>query len=188
MIRETIVTTRHADGETHIAPMGIHIDGARPILMPFKPSQTLENLLRERCAVINYTDDVRIFAGCLSGKHDWPLAPASRIRGKRLADTLAHAEVRVVTIHDDPVRPRLTCEVVHEETHAPFRGFNRAQASVIELAILVSRLHMLPRDKIEREMEYLRIAVDKTAGEEEAAAWERLVARVREFARKQGIG
>ena len=188
MIRETIITTRHADGETHIAPMGVHIDGEKLVLMPFKPSQTLENLLRERHAVINYTDDVRIFAGCLSGKRDWPLTPASHIGGKRLTDTLAHAEVRVVTIHDDPVRPRLTCEIVHQETHAPFLGFNRAQASIIELAILVSRLHLLPWDKIEREMEYLRVAVDKTAGEEETTAWNWLAARVSEFAREQGIG
>ena len=40
-------------------------------------------------------------------------------------------------------------------TIAPFRGFNRAQAAVVEAAILVSRLHMLPPDKIEREIGYL---------------------------------
>ena len=34
--------------------------------------------------------------------------------------------------------------------HGPFRGFNRAQAAVVEAAILVSRLHMLPREKVER--------------------------------------
>lgn len=187
MIRETIITTRHADGTTHIAPMGIHIDGESPVLMPFKPSQTLENLLRERHAVINFTDDVRIFAGCLGGKRDWPLLPASRIDGNRLANTLAHAEVRVATVQDDPVRPRLVCEIIHEETHAPFRGFNRAQASIVELAILVSRLHLLPWEKIEREMAYLRIAVDKTAGEEETVAWDWLAVRVRDFRREQGI-
>ena len=48
--------------------------------------------------------------------------------------------------------------------HAPFRGFNRAQAACVEAPILVSRLPMLPRGKIDREMAYLEIAIGKTAG------------------------
>ena len=58
-----------------------------------------------------------------------------------------------------------------EVAHAPFPGFNRAQAAVIEGAVLVSRLGMLPRDKVEREMAYLQIAIDKTAGAAELEAW-----------------
>ena len=53
----------------------------------------------------------------------------------------------------------------------PFLGLNRAQAAVLEAAILVSRLHMLPRAKVERELGYLAIAIDKTAGEAEREAW-----------------
>ena len=34
--------------------------------------------------------------------------------------------------------------VVHLAQHTPFPGFNRAQAAVIEAAILARRLHMLP--------------------------------------------
>ena len=60
---------------------------------------------------------------------------------------------------------------VRDETHAAFPGFNRAQAAVIEGAVLVSRLHMLAREKIDAEVEYLRIAIDKTAGESEREAW-----------------
>jgi hypothetical protein len=56
--------------------------------------------------------------------------------------------------------------------HAPFRGFNRAQAAVIEGAVLVSRLHLLPAEKIDTEMQYLQIAIDKTAGPDELQAWE----------------
>ena len=64
------------------------------------------------------------------------------------------------------------------ETHAPFTGFNRAKAAVLELAILVSRLGMLPREKIEAEIAYLTIAIEKTAGEEEREAWGWLMQRV----------
>ena len=37
--------------------------------------------------------------------------------------------------------------------------------------MLVSRLHMLATDKIDTEMAYLQIAIDKTAGPEEREAW-----------------
>ncbi len=37
--------------------------------------------------------------------------------------------------------------------------------------MLVSRLHMLPPDKVDSEMAYLQIAIDKTAGPEEREAW-----------------
>ena len=38
---------------------------------------------------------------------------------------------------------------------------------MIEPAILVSRLDMLPRGKIDREIAYLAIAIEKTAGPRE---------------------
>jgi hypothetical protein len=69
---------------------------------------------------------------------------------------------------------------VHRVSHAPFEGFNRAKAAVIEAAILASRLDFLPREKIEREIEYLRIAVEKTAGAAEQEAWGWLMDKIRE--------
>ncbi len=188
MIRETVVTTRDADGGDHLAPLGIHPHGGDTfILAPFKPSATLDNLLRERCAVINYSDDVRVFAGCLSGRRDWPLTAAARVNARRLSGALAHVEVKVTQVQDDELRPRLTCAVVHQETHAPFKGFNRAQAAIIELAILVSRLHLLPWEKIEREIAYLQIAVDKTAGANEKTAWGWLLDRIEAFKLENNI-
>jgi len=185
MIRETVVTTRGEDGHIHIAPMGIREAGEYLSLAPFRPSQSLDNMLRDHCAVINYTDDVRIIAGCLTGRWQWPLCPANRIEGARLKDTLAHSEVLVERVENDELRPRLLCRPVHEEQHAPFRGFNRAQAAVLEAAILVSRLHMLPWQKIQSEIEYLTIAVGKTAGPHEQQAWEWLMQAVTEYREKQ---
>ena len=37
---------------------------------------------------------------------------------------------------------------------------------------------MLPREKIEQEIEYLSIAIKKTAGENERIAWEWLIEKV----------
>jgi hypothetical protein len=171
MIRETVVTTISADGRPHIAPLGLIAAGEDWIAAPFHPSTTLDNLRAVPQLVANYTDDVRIIAGCLTGRRGWPLVPADRVRPPRLVGALAHAELEVADVAEDEQRPRFRCRVVHRAMHAPFAGFNRAQAAVLEAAILVSRLHMLPREKIEREIAYLSIAVEKTAGPAEREAW-----------------
>jgi hypothetical protein len=51
---------------------------------------------------------------------------------------------------------------------------------VIEAAILVSRLGMLPEDKIRDELRYLQIGIDKTAGERELEAWGWLMDRIKQ--------
>lgn len=183
MIREIIITSWNKSGQTHIAPMGIHEHGQQFLVMPFKPSTTLDNIIETGFAVMNYTDDVRVFAGCLTGRRDWALCETEQIEGKRLAQALAHSELKLVQHEEDHQRPRLYCEVVHEASHKPFKGFNRAQFSVLEAAILVSRLPMLPWQKIETEIEYLRIGFDKTAGERELEAWDWLMRRIDEFRR-----
>jgi len=179
MIRETIVTTVSAAGAVHIAPLGIIADGEGWIIAPFRPSVTIDNLRAIPFAVANYTDDVRIFAGCLTGRKDWPTVGSGEVPVPRLGAALAHAELAVVRVTEDARRPRFHCHVVREASHAAFRGFNRAQAAVVEAAILVSRLHLLPRDKIEAEMAFLATAVSKTAGPIEEQAWHWLVERVR---------
>ncbi|MCK5829377.1 MAG: DUF447 family protein [Methylococcales bacterium] len=171
MIQEVIVTTQNAQGMTHIAPMGIHLVGDEFIILPFRPSTTLSNILESATAVLNYTDDVRIFAGCLSGRRDWPLSETEKVQGHFLSSALAHRELKLVRIESDETRPKLYCKAVHTVNHAPFTGFNRAQNSVLEAAILVSRLKILPLEKINREIEYLSIGLNKTSGEREREAW-----------------
>ncbi|MES9991306.1 MAG: DUF447 domain-containing protein [Candidatus Thiodiazotropha sp.] len=181
MIHEVIVTCRSNQGENQIAPMGVSWQGGEVVIAPFRPSRTLQNILAGECAVINYCDDVRVFAGCLTGRYDWPLVEAEQVAAPRLADALAHCEVRLLRVEEDPLRPRLICKPVHEANHRCFQGFNRAQSAVLELAILVSRLQRLPAQKIESEIAYLTIAIEKTAGEREREAWAWLMARVDDF-------
>ncbi len=178
MIRETIVITADRDGRPHIAPLGLIADGDDWIIAPFRPSTTLDNLQAVPFATANYTDDVRIFAGCLTGRRDWPTVASDVVPIPRLADALAHAELTVTGVTEDPQRPRFRCRVVQLTSHAPFLGFNRAQSAVIEAAILVSRLHLLPRERIERELAYLETAIDKTAGLQEREAWKWLIDKV----------
>jgi hypothetical protein len=171
LIRESIVTTVNARGEPHIAPLGLIAEGEGWILAPFHPSTTLDNLRQAPFAVANFTDDVRVFAGCLTGRRDWPLTPAEVVAAPRLASTLSHLELVVIEAREDQFRPRFVCRVAHRASHAPFEGFNRAQAAVIEGAVMVSRLHMLPRAEVEAELARLDIVVGKTAGPAEVEAW-----------------
>jgi hypothetical protein len=179
MIRETIVTTVDAEGRAHIAPLGLIAEGDTWIIAPFHPSTTLDNLRAVPFAVANYTDDVRIFAGCLTGRRDWPLTKMTDCPVPRLAAALTHAEFAVDHVDEHERRPRFICRVMRQVQHAPFEGLNRAKAAVLELAVLASRLDFLPREKIETEMAYLKIAIDKTAGPDEDEAWGWLVEKVK---------
>jgi hypothetical protein len=184
MIRECIVTTRSGAGVLQIAPLGLIEEGEHLVIAPFRPSLTLDNLRESPFAVANYTDDVLVFAGCLTGRREWPTKSATKVPGAALEQALAHAELQVVAVVEDEQRPRFRCAVIHEENHRPFHGFNRAQAAVVEAAILVSRLHMRPAEKIEREIGYLQIAIDKTAGPRERQAWDWLMERIAEHKAK----
>ncbi len=177
-IRETIVTTVNAKGRVHIAPLGIIAQDDGWVIAPFRPSTTLENLTAVPFAIANYTDDMRIFAGCLTGRREWPLVAVQDCPVPRLEAALSHSVLQVVSVTQDENRPRYFCRIAAEATHAPFTGMNRAKAAVLELAILVSRLHMLPKQKVDSEIAYLSIAIEKTAGAEERQAWDWLMERV----------
>ena len=178
-IAETIVTTTGADGKHHVAPLGLIQDGAHWIIGPFKPSRTLDNLRGNPFATASHTDDVRVFAGCVTGRKDWATAPASKIKGAaRLADCVSHWELKVERVIEDELRPRFVCALVYAESHKPWGGLNRAQAAVLELAVLTMRLKMLPLEKVENELKYLEIAISKTAGPREEEAWSWLMEKI----------
>ncbi|MBX5472117.1 MAG: DUF447 family protein [Acetobacteraceae bacterium] len=174
-VREVILTTLSRKNEPHLAPIGLIAAGEDWIIAPFYPSQTLANLREVPEAVANYVDDVRIFAGCLTNRRDWPLFQATQVRPPRLAAALAHAELAVVSVEENPTRPRFHCRIVAEAMHRPFQGFNRAKAAVIEAAILLSRRHILPRAEIAQAIAHWRPLIEKTAGPEEQTAWDWLM-------------
>ena len=171
VIYETVITTVSSTGVPHVAPMGVRYQGERVVLMPFKPSTTHDNIVATGHAVLNLLTDTRVFAGAVTGRKTWPLLATEKIAGLRLECALSHVELSLAERRDDAQRPVLHMARVHAVVHAPFIGFNRAQAAVIEGAVLVSRLHMLPPEKVDIEMSYLQIAIDKTAGPPEQEAW-----------------
>ena len=181
-ITEALVGTLAADGTTHLAPLGFRRQREHVVLAPFHPSRTLDNLRERGVASISHVCDVRVFAGCLTGRRDWPLLCCERVACARLADAVTHQELRVLRIDEsDPQRPRFVCRELLLRAHGPWPGYNRAQAAVLEACILVSRLQLLPVDRIRAGMEQLAVAVDKTAGPREREAWQWLLQRVQEF-------
>ena len=185
-IVETIVTTSNAEGLVHIAPLGLIQEGEHWVIAPFKPSRTLDNLRANPNFAASHTDDVRVFAGCVTGRKVWPMVTTTKIAGGRLADCVSHWELKIDQIVEDEVRPRFLAKIVHIETHKPWQGYNRAEAAVLELAVLTTRLHMLPPDKIDNELKYLEIAISKTAGPREHEAWGWLMEKVEAWRKSPG--
>ncbi len=170
MIIETIVTTRAADGVINCAPMGVEWGDATIVLKPFLETATFRNLADTGSAVINLTDDVRVFAKAAISNPEYPTVPATTVDGVVLADCCSWREVKVQSIDRTPPRSRVDTIVVHRGAHREFIGFNRACHAVLEAAIYATRLHMLPRAFIDSEMERLQVMVDKTAGPRELEA------------------
>jgi len=185
MIFETIIISVDLAGKPHVTPFGVKYEkqgeDMHVVISPYKPSTTLNNILATKCATMNLTDDVRVFAGAICKKQNLPTLQANNHAGYRLSDCLAHVELELFEVRDDVTRPQLVMKKIAEFNHKAFAGFNRAQAAVVELAVLASRLHMLPREKIQTEISYLQIAIDKTAGERELEAWGWLMEKIEQF-------
>ena len=179
MIRESIVITTDKKNNIHVAPMGIILKEKKIIISPFIPSKTYSNLKEYPYAVINFTDDVKIFSDCVLGKKRFKVKPTKKIKSFYLQETLSYIEVKVSKYYQNKIRPRFDCKILNETMIKSFKGFNRAQAAVIEGAILISRLEILPLKKIKKEMQYLQIAVDKTAGSNEKIAWTKLMKKIK---------
>jgi hypothetical protein len=185
VIVETIVTTVADDGTVNTAPMGVEWDPAadhdRIVLKPFLDTATYRNVLATRAAVVNVTDDVRVFAQAAISNPQPPTIPAAVVRGVVLAGCCAWRELEVRSIDSTPPRSRIETAVVGRGTNRDFIGFNRAAAAVLETAIYATRLHILPLDFIESELTRLQVIVDKTAGAREFEAMALLTDYIRQI-------
>jgi hypothetical protein len=180
MIIETIVTSSDADGTVNFAPMGVEWGEELIVIKPFLETTTFRNLRESGVAVVNITDDVRIFARAALTSPTFPAHPAERVKGVVLDAACSWREVEVVNMDDTPPRSRIETRVVHRGSQRDFIGFNRARSAVLEATILATRTHMLPAQQIRSELERLQVIVSKTAGEREHEAMNFVTAYVRE--------
>lgn len=170
MIVETIVTSLSSDGAVNIAPMGVEWAEDTVVLKPFLDTATYRNVTATRAAVVNLTDDVRVFARAAISNPAYPTVPAVAVRGAVLADCCTWRELEVRSVESAPPRSRIETAVVHRGARREFVGFNRACHAVLETAIYATRLHLLSREFVESELIRLQIIVDKTAGPREVEA------------------
>ena len=170
MIVETIVTTLAEDGAVNIAPMGVEWAEDDIVLKPFLETTTYRSVVGTRAAVVNLTDDVRVFARAAISNPSYPTVPAVAVHGVVLADCCSWRELEVRSIDHTPPRSRIEASVAHRGVRREFVGFNRACHAVLETAIYATRLHLLSRAFVESELARLQTIVDKTAGPREFEA------------------
>ncbi len=187
MILESIVTTVDEQGRINLAPMGpvvshpnalSRVDDGDPgfILRPFEGSTTLRNLIQTKRATIHISDDVELFAAAAIGKVDAEHLVQSGFNRdwKRLKDCHRWFEVEINQIQSTPPRHEMHCRVVRSGLQNPFFGFNRAKHAVLEVAILATRLHLIPAQEVERHLRVFEPMVQKTAGPAERRAFDLL--------------
>jgi len=179
LIVETIVTTVAEDGTVNCAPMGVEWSDTAIVLKPFLETATYRNVTATGTAVVNLTDDVRVFARAAISNPQYPTIPAVVVHGVVLADCCSWREIEVRSIDSTPPRSRIETAVVHSGSRREFIGFNRARHAVLEAAIYVTRLHLLSRAFIDSELARLQVIVDKTAGPQEREAMALLAEHVR---------
>ncbi len=174
MIIEAIVTTLNEQGEANFAPMGVTIGNGEILIRPYKDSATYRNLLATGAAVVNLTDNARLFAEAAISNPQFPAFPADLIRGVILKDACSYYECSVIEADATPERASIRCRVVKEGFVRQFVGFNRAKNAIIEAAIMATRVRFLGVEKILEEYRRLSEIVKKTGGEEEHVAMQYL--------------
>jgi len=177
LILEAIITSENDDGTIHVAPMGPHVsdDLSEWTLKPFQTSTTFRNLYAKNRCVVNIVDDALLLAQAVVGQANESHARYVDEVGYVL-NAACHWYGLTITSWD-VTQPRAIakCSIGSKRVSHPFFGWNRAKHSVLELAILVSRLKMLEKSFIQSEIERLRVLIDKTAGERESIAFDLLV-------------
>ena len=175
MIIEGIVTSQNDEGILNIAPMGPIVDASLTWfrLRPFQTSTTFRNLRATRCGVFHVVDDVLLIAQAALNQltQSVPTRSAISVSGQVLEAACRWYEFEVETLDASQDRSEIQCRVVHAGTIREFFGFNRAKHAVLEATILATRLHLIPRERIQSQLSDLKVIVDKTAGPREFEAF-----------------
>lgn len=170
MIIESIVTTLNEAEEANFAPMGVTIGEEEILIRPYSDSATYRNLVATGAAVVNLTDNCRLFAESAISDPQFPTFPAELVAGRVLTDACSYYECSVMNADASAPRAIFRCKIVKRGVLRDFIGFNRAKNAIIEAAILATRIRFLELETILQEYRRLSGIVQKTGGEQEAWA------------------
>ncbi len=198
MVIEGILTTENADGSMHMAPIGPHVNPELTswVLKPYQSSTSFANLRGSARGVFHVVDDALLMAAAVLGLcNQVEVSPDSEILEPGQFRELVSAQHNVemgwvlhmscqcfalsVTQWDvSTSRAIAQCVMTKQLQLRPFWGWNRARHSLLELAIIASRAHMMDRITIEDELSRHKTIIEKTAGARELIAWELLRRRL----------
>jgi len=188
MILETLVATLDSAGRPNVAPMGIGLEGDAIVLRPFRGAATWLNLEATGCGVVQFTDNVLLFARAALASDVPPHGPASVVRGIVLDDAAHWREFEVTDRDLAGARATFRARVVACGRRRDLLVFNRAQHAVIEATILATRLHLTGAAPVLEEIARLRPLVDKTGGPREREAFAFVSATVEAAAHAPAAG
>lgn len=175
-IVEGMLTTENEDGTVNVAPMGPRVDDrfTQFQLRPFPGSRTYENLLRTGRATFHITDDVAMIAQAAVGDlREAPKFLNDMQAGYHVLENCCRwYQLEAADVETKGERASLHCRVLAQGRQRDFFGLNRAKHAVLELAILATRVHLLPADEIERTIGMLSPWVAKTGGVAELEAFD----------------
>ena len=150
---ETILTTITHDGKPNAAPMGVWVKPRLQLTVrPFVETQTANNLAENPEAVINITDDSRIFFNTafkkeISEEDAFWFEPAQIVKAPRLRGMLGYIEITV-----EPSKEKMGIQEQEEfecrvqRVDAPVRPptvYSRARFAAIECVIHATRIRVL---------------------------------------------
>jgi hypothetical protein len=174
VIIESIVTTLDEQGKANFAPMGVTIGDGEILIRPYTDSATYRNLVATGAAVVNLTDNCRLFAESAISSPQFPTFPAESVTGVVLTDACSYYECRVSDADTTSQRATFRCKIAKKGVLREFIGFNRAKNAIIEATILATRIRFLGVPHILEEYRRLAEIVRKTGGEQEAQAMQYL--------------
>ena len=121
LIVETIVTTMNANGRGAYRAARPDRGGRELGHRAVPPSRTLDNLREVPFAVAIHTDDVRVFAGCVTGRKSWPTrGRPTRSTAPCWTSAVSHWELAVESVTEDELRPRFSCRSCMRRATAPW--------------------------------------------------------------------
>ena len=148
---------------------------SRVLLRPFASSRTGALLLQEGRGVLNYTDDVFLFAQTALTD----TVPPST--GLVLECACESWEIEVLDAKKEDIvdvggasRWSVSCLTLERRSLRAFSPFNRGRYAVIEATILATRAHLMDfgEPALRAKMSELQDIVFKTGGEREIAAFD----------------
>jgi uncharacterized protein len=172
MILEAIITTENPDGSMHVSAIGPHVneDFSQWQLKPFTTSTTYANLRRTNRCVIHITDDVLLLSCIVTKSISNPLARFDSTIGFILNDACRVFGLSLSKWHIEPPRSSVSGEVTYDVEHRSFWGWNRGKHGILELAVAITRIGILPAEEIQKTFDQAKVLVQKTGGPAEHEA------------------